>query len=610
MSDAARPEKQQPTTVDSFASGLRDSISSPFNGGAELLGGPRSTRAAGNEDHSAARGAGEMLGSALVFIATTAAVNRFLPGAGRFAPIVAGGVLGGLSETPNGTLAERLTNAAIGAGTVSLLEFAPVGLSKLGVQNKLGQLAVSNAGAGMFHAQADSFMKTGHAAGLSETMLAAATWTGTGLGFAGVGRFKFAGNRQTEVITPSAAENQSARFVEIPGLKLGEPASPTSKIEVPSQSELAKMYELVKPSIGRAEVLAYNPSGGMEGRFGTVFSLDTRGRLVTADHVTSGAVDVTVFDSNMRPHKASVLAANETADVAVLQLKDPKSFAAFPPLIVDNTHTAASGTSASTFGHPNGWRSLFASPGVEANSPRPGTQLRFQMHNAEGLSGAPIITDQGVKAVFVQGARSSAFDTYGTPIKHAQQLLEQADRIQAPAANDSQFAGVNARPPKLDLQLIQSFNIQDKAAASANLEKLFGANFSTELPPQFFHSKVKTVPLPGTESGALTMSMQYIPVENRVVISPIAIDKQAIPSGAKWPGSKLSMDHSRLEVHLSPDGTPVRMLSFDDPTGVLQQGFNYRGENNYLATLQQRTMSKWMQLLPARLRFERLAVGS
>lgn len=553
-----------------------------------------------------------MLGGAVVFIATTATVKRLLPGVGRLAPITAGGVLGGLSETPNGTLGERLTNAALGAGTVSLLEFAPVGLSKLGMQNKLGQVALSNASAGMLHVQGDSFMRTGHAASLQDTMLAGATWTGTGMAFHSGGKLfeTLASSRKANTPAANAELDYRSQFIEVPGLKVGEKASPTSKIEVAAQSDLAKTYGQVMPSIGRAEVLAYNSQGGMEGRFGTVFSLDGKGRLATANHVSTGAVDVTVYDSNMRPHKASVVIANEAADVAVLQLKDPNSFKAFPPLRLDTESGAMNGQSVTTFGHPNGWRPLFASPGVETTSPRPFLQLRYQMHGVEGLSGAPVVTDNGVKAVFVQGSRSSPYESFATPIKHVETLLQRADRIQTPAANDAHFDYTNAPKPQLNLQLIRTFDIHDKGAATANLEKLFGQNFTAERPAEFFHSKVKTVDLPGTESGALTMSMQYQPSESRVVISPIAIDKQPIRPGEMWSGSKLSMDRARLEVHLGKDGTPLRMVSYDDPHNVLQQGFNYRSEGNYLATLEQRRMPSWMRLLPPALRFERLATGS
>jgi S1-C subfamily serine protease len=605
MVETAATEKHHQTAIDSFASGLRDSISSPIDGAAELFGAarPQKFRTETNEDNSTFRSAGEILGSAVVFIATTGTVKRFLPGAGRLAPIMAGGILGGVSETPNGTIGERLTNAALGAGTVSLLEFAPGGLSKLGVNNKLGQLAVSNAAAGMFNTQAESFMKTGHAAGFGETLLSGGTWSATGMAFAGGGKlFESLGNR-----SPKAKEVYTSQFTEIPGLKIGERATPESKIEVAGNSHLATLYDQVKPSIGRAEVLAYNEQGGMEGRFGTVFSADDKGRLITANHVSAGAVDVTVFDSNHRPHKATVVTANEAADVSVLQLKDPSSYKSFKPLPFDTRYGAEPGTQTTTFGHPSGWRNLFASPGVEANSARPHMQLRFQMHGLEGLSGAPVVTDQGVKAVFVQGARSSPYEGMGTPIKHAEKLLEVADRMQMPSANADQF---NAPKPKLNLELIRSFNIHDKGAARANLDKLFGEHFSDELPAEFFHSKVKTVPLPGTESGALTMSMQYQPSEHKVVISPIAIDKAPISAGERWAQSQLTIDRARLEVQLGKDGLPTRMVSYNDPWSVLQQGFNYRGENNYLATLQQTKMPRWMQLLPAPLRFERLATGS
>jgi hypothetical protein len=611
--EADSSHEKQSTMVEQFASGLADSVSAPITGAAELFGGPRKSATATNSDNnSTAHSAGEMLGSALVFMATTAAIKRFLPGAGRLTPVLAGATLGGLTETPNNSIAERLTGAAVGAGTVSLLEFAPAGLNRLGVKSSLGQVGLSGAAAGMFHTQADSLLRTGQTASLADTLMAGGTWAGTGLAFTAGGRFLGSKNTnpETSPLSTDAAGRQRAtleynsHFTDLPGLQVGMPAKPTSTINVAANSELAQMYNSAKPSIGRAEVLAYGQQGGIEGRFGTVFSVSNDGKLVTANHVVEGAVDTTVFDSNMRAHEATVVAQNPSADVAVLQLKHSESFKAFPPLPISDA--AASANFAAAFGHPNGWRELYVAPGAPTKSFQPNFKQHYQMYGVEGLSGAPIVADGAVQAVFIQGGRSNPFDVTGTPIKHAEYLLEKI--AQTPAANDASFVGPPMRPA-LNLRLIRTFNIHDTAAATANLEKMFGSNFGTERPAEYFHAKVKTVPLPGTESGALTMKMQYLPTEQQVVISPIALDGKPIPQDFKWPGSKLNVSSSKLEVRLSPDGKPLSMVSYDDPSLTLQQGFNYRGTSadNYLATLQQRNIPKWMQLLPQHLRFERLA---
>jgi S1-C subfamily serine protease len=596
------------TVVDQFASGLADSVSAPITGAAELFGGPRQIpaqapglRNSGTGDStSTAHSAGEMLGSALVFVATTAAIRRFLPGAGRLTPVFAGAALGGLTETPNNSIAERLTGAALGAGTVSLLEFAPAGLNKIGLKSTLGQIGVSGAAAGIFHAQADSLFKTGHTASLADTVMSGATWAGTGMAFSAGGKLLAPRQLTNAEAQQKATVEYNSHYTELPGLQVGMPAKPESTINVAAGSELAQTYNIAKQSVGRAEVLAYGPQGGLEGRFGTVFSVSNDGKLVTANHVVDGAVDTTVFDSNMRAHQATVVSQNKSADLAVLQLKDPASFKAFPPLPLGTGSTEGSVYAA--YGHPNGWRELYVAPGQPMTSPRPNMSQHYQMHGVEGLSGAPIVADGAVQAVFIQGARSNRFDAIGTPIKHAEYLIDKI--TQQPAANDAIFAG----KPQLNLQMIRSFMIGDSSAATANLERMFGSKFTSERPAEFFHAKVKTVPMPGTESGDLTMKMQYLPAEQQVVIRPIAVDGKPIPQDLKWPGSKLNIASSRLEVRLSPEGKPLSMVSYDDPVLTLQQGFNYRGTaaENYLAGLQQTKIPKWMQLLPPHLRFERL----
>lgn len=595
---------KQSTVVEAFASGVSDSISSPITGAAELFGGPRKNIRQHDEANSTAHTAGEMLGSALVFVATTAAVRRFLPGAGKLAPVLAGGALGGMMETPNNTLGERLQQAALGAGTVSVLEFAPGGLARLGLKNSLMQIGASGAGAGMLHAQGDSFLRTGEAASLSDTLMAGSTWAGTGLAFTGAGKLlslRGGTTRDTADIDARKAaaqlraqEKYGSHFTDLPGLPVGMIPKPNSTINLATNSELAQTYRTVNESIGRAEVLAYN-NGGLEGRFGTVFSVTNDGKLLTANHVVKGSIDTTVYDSQMRPHAATVVSANEAMDIALLQLKDTHSFTAFKPLALgtgttDGVHAA--------FGHPNGWRELFVAPGTPELSARPNITQKYQMTGVEGMSGSPIVADGAVQAVYIQGGRANMFEVNGTPIKHAQRLLEQAGH-EAPAMNDSFF-----HKPKLNLQLIRSFKIHDSGAATANLEKLFGKNFATERPAEFFHSKVKTV---DTESGALTMKMQYEPVDRKIVISPIAIEGKPIPEDMTWAHSRLNINKARLELRMDADGKPLTMVSYDDPILTLQQGFNYRGENNYLATLKQYNIPRWMQLLPPQFRFERLA---
>ncbi len=614
--DAEHRRDGDPGIIDAFASGLKEAVAQPFNGASELLGGPKSHQEPLNLEGASkfSHDFGTMLGSAAMFVSVTKFTRRLFPGAGKLAPISAGAGLGFLAPTEDGNLAERFQHAAIGAGTATFLELGPSALTRVGIRGSLVQNTISGGAAGGFHTQADSISRHGELASLSDTMLGAGTWAGTGLTFTAAGRIfsrrgesaVVAGKGQDAPPSPSGS-TKSNGLIELPGLELGVPIKHGGMLSVAPGSEIAKMYAGAQGSIGRAEVLAVSATGATEGRLGTVFSVSKDGRMLTANHVVEKALDVTIFDHAQKPHGARVVASNPQLDIAVLQLKDPASFAAFEPLPLATggaglranpanvmTHTA--------FGHPNGWRELHATRGTPINNFRHSVTTRFLMPGQEGLSGAPMIADGAVQSILIQGARTNGAEVIGTPIHHGIKLLEGLPK-------EATVSGALSASPKLDLQLIRSFKIGDQSAAAANLDKLFGPNFTTtELPPSFFHARVKTVPLKGAgeASDALTMKMQYNPAEQQLSVQPIAFNGKPIGE-VTWPNSTVRIDSAKIVVKFDATGKPEAMVSHNDPGGVLQQGFNYRGENNYLADLKPAKPRDWMDLFPPALRFRRTA---
>ncbi len=614
--DAQDRRDADPGIFDAFASGLKESVAQPFNGASELFGGPRSYRASQDLDgvSKAAHDAGAMLGSAAVFLSLTAVTRRLCPGAGKFAPISAGAGLGFLAPSQQNSFGERLQHAAIGAGTASFLELGPSALTRMGVRGALLQNTISGGVAGVFHTQAESISRSGQPASLSETVLGAGTWAGTGLAFSAGGKFFSARGESTgqpgktnetgggkPLPCNSPELLPSSGLIDLPALEVGAPARHDGTITVTAGSSLATMYEASRGSIGRAEVLAVSTTGVTEGRLGTVFSVSREGQFVTANHVVDRALDITIFDRAHNPHRARVVASNRPLDIAVLQLKDPASFGAFEPVTIGGgTAPNANGTQIA-FGHPNGWRDLYASAGTPRTSVRPDATARFAMHGSEGLSGAPILADGAVQSILIQGGRANASEVMATPVQHAVKLLEGLP-------SEATVTGASATKPKLDLVLIRTFKIGDQPKAAANLDKLFGPNFTTELPPSFFHSRVKIVPLKGSgeAADALMMKMQYNPAEQQVIVQPIAVNGNPIGE-VNWPNSRVPIDSAKIVVKLDAAGKPTLMESHNDPGGILQQGFNYRGENNYLADLKPSQPRDWMDLLPAALRFRRLA---
>lgn len=524
-----------PSGFDSFASGLREGAGAPIDGTAQLFGAELAMARAREDESNTERllhTAGQFVGGAGVFTAATIGARLLLPGAGRYAPVIAGATLGFLAPSENNSILGRAEHALMGGGAAWALD-----------------------------------------------------------GAAGAARR----GRVGAAPTPALGEYQQY-FKDLPGLQPVGPARFGTKLNVAAGSELATTYEMMQGTVGRAEVLAKDPVEGIVGRHGTVFGVTTDGKLMTVNHVTENALDVTVFDSAERAHRARVIGANPARDLAVLQLQDASSFSAFKPVKLAGSLDAANDGVFAAFGHPNGWRELHVAPGrLAPRQFQAGVTTRYNMSAQEGFSGSPIVRDGQVESVYRQGIGQT--EVLGTPAHHAQELLDNA------VATESGAAASGAKP-KFDFQLIKSFRIHDQAAASENLSKMFGGALTGERPAEFFHSRVRTVPLPGTESGAVTMQMQYLPAEGQVVIRPIAFDGKPIAGDAVWPRTSMKAGQSRLVVALDENGLPKHMTSYNDPGNILQEGFNYRGENNYLATLQQRPTPVWQRMLPAALRFK------
>ena len=591
--------------------------------------------------------AGSLTGTAALFMGSTSLLRR-LPIAGSLAPVLAGGGLGFLLPTAaNEGLGTRLGNAVLGAGTVSVLEYGPkmLGAVKLpgALSSDFGKMGLSSAAAGVLNVQGESLLHTGQFAGAAETGLGALTWAGTGAAFRGMGKARqfFAKEkalpwepatspgsanmaapvtaseslgslktvRSAEVqpvavqtgetqpvgmqpvetqpveMQPAHAKPAEMQPVEakiIPTLLPGVQDTIDSSSRVMTGSDLDRIYHDAKDSIGRVETLAMG-RGGLEGRYGTAFAV-APGLLATADHVSIGAIDITVFDSLGKAHSATVLGRDPHTDLAVLKLQNDSSHEAFKPLpIADVRANEVTVARVVALGFPNGWDKLFASPGSVAPSIRPVFETKLLLHGTEGNSGGPVLNleDGTVLGVFKSGSRNSHFETAATPAPHLVRLLE---RLTKPSSLQTESMSSEAGVP---VQAVSNYRISDPLAASMNLRSIFGADFVSGRAPEFFHSKVKTTAVELADGPHdLTMKMQYLPTEQTVSIQPIAIDKAPISPTLHWPGTDIPIGSSQLAINLDANGMPVGMRGTNDPRRLMQKGFDYRGVDNYLATLE------------------------
>jgi len=147
--------------------------------------------------HTAENGAnqvGHVLGEASLFVGT-AIVFKKLPLASEIAEgkiaAVAGGALMGfttpLAENQGG--AERLSNTALGAGTMAMLEFAPklmdqipaiAKLPETGLGRSFLSYGLSSGMAGFANTEGQALLKTGQSASLSDLAIGTATWMALG----------------------------------------------------------------------------------------------------------------------------------------------------------------------------------------------------------------------------------------------------------------------------------------------------------------------------------------------------------------------------------------------------------------------------------------------
>jgi len=88
------------------------------------------------------------------------------------------------------------------------------------------------------------------------------------------------------------------------------------------------------------------------GALGSGFVIDTRGDIVTNDHVVTGGSDVRVGFSSGASYPAKVIGADPSSDVAVVRVKAPAS--ALHPLTFDDSTAIAVGDPVYAIGNPFG----------------------------------------------------------------------------------------------------------------------------------------------------------------------------------------------------------------------------------------------------------------
>ena len=134
----------------------------------------------------------------------------------------------------------------------------------------------------------------------------------------------------------------------------GSPASSTDESSVGQiyRDNVAGVVEIETDIKGSSGTLD-NPFGSPSERAqGTGFMIDTKGDIVTNDHVVSGAASIKVITDAGKPYTAKLVGADPTTDVAVVRISAPQS--ALHPLTLADSSGVQVGDGVVAIGDPFG----------------------------------------------------------------------------------------------------------------------------------------------------------------------------------------------------------------------------------------------------------------
>jgi putative serine protease PepD len=183
-----------------------------------------------------------------------------------------------------------------------------------------------------------------------------------------------------------------------------QPASATSTVD-----SLTQLYR--KDSPGVVDITTTLKSGGALPGFpfgfpqqgqqthaeGTGFVIDTKGDILTAEHVVDGATSIRVRFANGSSSKATVVGSDKSTDTAVVHVDVPSS--QLHPLALGNSSAAQPGETVVAIGSPFGYAETMTAGIVSATNRTITAPNRFSVSGAiqtdaainHGNSGGPLI---------------------------------------------------------------------------------------------------------------------------------------------------------------------------------------------------------------------------
>jgi putative serine protease PepD len=174
-----------------------------------------------------------------------------------------------------------------------------------------------------------------------------------------------------------------------------DPTASTVNLAAPLNA--ASLYAAANPSV--VDIAAVDSS--TSGDTGTGFLIDSRGHVLTADHVVAGAKSVTVKFQGGTTVSAQVVGQDRSTDVAVLEVKP--SPANLPALPLGSTSPLVVGDTLAVIGNPFGYNRSLSTGVVSALDRTIQAPNGFLIPHAlqtdatinPGNSGGPVLDAQG-----------------------------------------------------------------------------------------------------------------------------------------------------------------------------------------------------------------------
>ena len=235
----------------------------------------------------------------------------------------------------------------------------------------------------------------------------------------------------------------------------GSPAQTTTKVVVPAQpasststvDSLTQLYQQDAPGIVDITVESSssgNSSGGLPGlpggsqkqqAEGTGFEIDTKGNILTAEHVVDGADSIKVEFQDGSSAKATLVGSDKTTDTAVIHVDLPAS--QLHPLALGSSADVQPGQSVVAIGSPFGLPETMTAGIVSATNRTITAPNQFSITGAiqtdaainHGNSGGPLIdaatnTVIGINDQIESDTNDNAGIGFAVPIDSAKSVAQ------------------------------------------------------------------------------------------------------------------------------------------------------------------------------------------